>query len=360
MNQDEQALAFILEKGILAPSADNLQPWKFKVHGRQIDLFLDATRIASYCDAGWLAPYLSAGAVIENMRVAATRYAWALRVSYFPARDNPLKVATMEFLPGPRTEDPHLPALDRRVTCRKFYDRAKAIPEPVYAALNQTLQGEEGVRLLAIRNGTKEYRTLTRLIAESDKIRFENERLHREFFAILRFGPTEACATRDGLSVASLDAGPLAPWMFALLRSWRRMAFLNHVLGMSKTMGSFARLQMESSQDAFLLVAPGRSPLDFVRGGACLERLWHEMTRHGLSLQPMEGLPIFIIDLQTTGGHDLSPAQKSKIESLRDEFFSLLGIGDQHGLLMLLRAGFSAPPGARTLRRPLEDFLLPR
>ena len=36
-----------------------------------IDLYLDKDRLANFCDVGLVAPYISAGAVIENISVAA-------------------------------------------------------------------------------------------------------------------------------------------------------------------------------------------------------------------------------------------------------------------------------------------------
>ncbi len=84
MTEDE--ILQILRKGVLAPSADNLQPWKFLIYPEksQVDFFLDPERIKNFCDAGLRVPCISAGAVIENIRLEAAYLGCDLDVVYFP------------------------------------------------------------------------------------------------------------------------------------------------------------------------------------------------------------------------------------------------------------------------------------
>ena len=128
-----EEIHLLLEKGILAPSADNLQPWKFRVGEQQIDLFLDEARVKNFCDAGFLAPYVSAGAVIENIRVAASSLGLEITVQPFPEPRHSFYVASLGFAPSARKTHPHFPMLEKRVTNRSFYpvaeDRALSLPK---------------------------------------------------------------------------------------------------------------------------------------------------------------------------------------------------------------------------------------
>lgn len=347
----------ILEKAIQAPSADNLQPWKFKLLEEGLELSLEENAIQSFCDAGYLAPYISAGAAIENMRVAASASGLELEAGYLPEKKNPLYVARIEFRAAPLKPHPHLGALNQRLTNRKFYDRKKKMPLSIYDALNRAVASREGFELLWIKKDDPHYRHLAKILGDGDQLRFENRRLHKEFFHILRYNNRESERSKDGLSIGALDAGPFSGFLFPFLKSWKRMRFMN-LLGMSLSMNFYTRLQMQSSQAAILLVAPGRMPENFIRGGEVMEHLWHEMTLHGLSAQPMEGLPIFIIDEQVTGGSSLSGKQRNLVKRLKDRFFSIFGIDNEKGLIMLFRIGYAPPPTARTLRRPVESFLV--
>ena len=98
--------------------------------------------------------------------------------------------------------------------------------------------------------------------------------------------------------------------------------------------------------------------MDFILGGEVMEKLWHEITLQDLSIQPMEALPIFILNFNLTGGRNFPDHQKKQLRSLKRDFLSLLQADEQNGLILLFRIGYAPPPTAHSLRRPLEDFLI--
>lgn len=353
----EQALE-IIKKGILAPSADNLQPWRFRLRENGVDLFLNPEHLTSYCDEGFAAPYLSAGAVVENLRIAASAFGADIRVHYLPEQGHPLKAASVDWVPGGAPAHPHLAVLERRCTNRKFYKFNSPISQNVYHALDKQTEPSQGYRLLWIKKGAAHYRELASIIGKADQLRFEIFRLHQELMQVMRFSSEEASRTQDGLPIKALDAGPSAEFTFQLIRSWQRLKFMNH-LGMSRSFNLYAKMQMFSSQGAGLIVAPGKAAEHYLKGGEIMERVWHEAAAQGLSIQPMEGLPIFLINSELTGGRDLSGEQRKKLEALKSRFYFLFGIKPWQGLILLFRVGYASAPSARSLRRPLESFLLP-
>ena len=98
--------------------------------------------------------------------------------------------------------------------------------------------------------------------------------------------------------------------------------------------------------------------MDFILGGEVMEKLWHEITLQDLSIQPMEALPIFILNFNLTGGRNFPDDQKKQLRNLKRDFLSLLQLDEQNGLILLFRIGYAPPPTAHSLRRPLEDFLI--
>lgn len=159
MNTED--LKTILRKGTLAPSADNLQPWIFKTdfsQDPQVDLYLDRDKINSFCDTGWLMPYLSAGAVLENMRIASSALGFKMKVQYFPNPQTPDHAAVIHFEKAQHRGDPLYEFLDNRITNRRFYCRnQKRIPEHLYRELRDTITGEAGFDLLWVKNDTPAY-----------------------------------------------------------------------------------------------------------------------------------------------------------------------------------------------------------
>ena len=354
---DKKILHAIIEKAIFAPSADNLQPIKFRLYESHIDLLLDSTRLSNFCDTGLLIPYLQAGMAIENIRIAATHYQYEIKPDYLPDQTNPHLVARIVFSQnaGLKTHL-HFDLLNKRVTNRKFYNMFKKIPAAVFQNLEFAASVQNGFKLLWLMGNDKKYNDLIRMIGKSDRIRFENERLHKELFSTLRLSQTEALQTKDGLNINTLEAGPTGPLLFRLIASWKRLRLLNR-FGMSRVFENYARLQMMSSQAAGVLVAPSSQPRDFILGGELMENLWHEINKIGLSLQPMEALPIFMINLMLTKGEDFTEQHKKELAALGDELSSLFNLKREQGIIMLFRMGYAKPPSNRSLRRPVESFI---
>lgn len=354
MNKSE--LLKLIEIGILAPSADNLQPWKFKILDTQLNLYLDSEFIQNFCDETLLAPYLSAGAVIENIRISASEFGSSLSVSYFPEANHSKFVASLQFKPDRLDVHPHLAALKKRVTNRKFYS-PQIVETVVYENLKRLVQTEKEFDLIWINKADSRYKRLSRLLGDADQLRFENKRLHREFIGTMRFNKHEREQTKDGLDIRTLEAGPGSFFLFKLISSWERLKLMNQ-FGMSQIFNAYTRLQLQSSQACGLIISQKSTPLDFVRGGETMEKLWHEVTLQNLSLQPMEALPIFLINLKETGCPEFDETQQRKLKKLKETFYSLFPIQESNGLIFLFRIGYGRQPRIRSMRRDLESFLV--
>jgi len=353
----KEKLCALLEYGIYAPSADNLQPWQFKIGEDLVDIYIDTRYTANFCDEGLWIPYLSVGAVIENIRIAALKFGCKFSASIFPDSKNPLWAVRLRFQETQAEESKYFPVIKKRLTNRKFYQTGKELPDSAYDALHQSIRHNHGYRLLMFKKNSAEYQKLTRIIGDSDQLRFETKRLHEELIRVLRFPSKSAMSANDGLPVSALEAGPGSQYMFKLMSSWQRMSALNR-LGMSKLFNLYARLQMNSSQAAGVIVSTQANPVTYLKGGVAMQKLWLEATLQGLALQPMEALPIFVLNLQLNKTQDFTENQVKKLKTLKEEFYSLFGLGADHAVIFMFRIGYGTTASARTTRRSLESFLI--
>lgn len=357
--KDSGVLDRLLRKGIRAPSADNSQPWKFKPlqDGSAIDIHLDRSRLANFCDVGLFAPCISAGAVIENIAVAAAEEHRRIRTEYLPEKQDPCWIARVHLEDaGHGSPHVHAGVLEHRQTNRRFYEKGFRISPEKFRALNKAIEPAGPCQLLWIEKSAPDFKALAEIIGHADQLRFEIKRLHQELFQMMRFEAREVERTGDGLDFRTLEAGPGAQWIFKCLSSWKRISLLNR-LGASRLFNGYARQQTLSSSAVGMLVAKTKQPLDYIRGGEVMERLWHEMTAQGLALQPMEGLPIFLLDLEVTGGSDLSVPQRDRLRELEQRFFEISGVTREQGIILLFRAGRAGPASMRSIRRPLGSFM---
>lgn len=358
-----EILRDILEKAILAPSGDNMQPWRFKVSDEKIHLFILPNPAGHYFEKGHRTLYVSAGAVIENIRVAASFYQQTIGVEYFPDVEDPLWVASITLRPAEACQDHemlkrHYAALERRCTNRKLFDPQCEIPKEMYGNISQVILGDQSAQLFWIKKENTAYSRLVRMICEADRLRFENRRVHTEFMKCVRFDRQSTEKTRNGLNVQTFEAGKSGPFLLTLLKSWNRLRLLNLLLGFSRLLAGNTKKQMNSSRGVGLIVTSGNGPADYVRGGEAMERVWHEMTLLGLSLQPMMALPVFLIAQAFVSEDVFRGRQKEKVLQMAREFRSLFNLCGQEGLILMFRTGYADPPSARSLRMPLESFLM--
>lgn len=348
----------ILTSAVLAPSADNLQPWKFCLKGDEVQLFLDPLRLSNFCDEGLLKPFVSAGAVIENIRVASQQAGFNPRVVYFPDPHQIHWIATLYFESRHATFHAHYEVLQRRRTNRKFYKSNQPLAEPIFDKLKLAAESEGGTRLIWIKKKDSDFRGLAKLMAEADELRFQIKRLHSELFHMMRFNAAEALRTHDGLDIRSLELDLPSRAAFKLMRHWSIQEFLNQI-GFTRLFRFYTQKQIESSQAIGLLISENNQPVDYVHGGEKMERFWHEATLQGLSLQPMEALPIFLLNEQQNRLSGFDDLQRKKIAEFHQRFYEFFPLKNQQGLIFMFRLGYADSVETFSLRRPLESFMIP-
>ncbi len=186
-----------------APSPDNNQPWGFRQVGHSIEVYhrRDRAIASDVCD---MFSYIALGAALENLSLAASAIGLKAEVDYrprpFAVKADGELVATVRLFDGGPV-DPLSRFIETRVTNRRPYDRT-ALPEEEIAALSGAAAASN-LHLYWLRR-REELRTLARLIAVGDRVRFEHEPFHVEIHRALRYSEEEAAAAGDGLSLRNL------------------------------------------------------------------------------------------------------------------------------------------------------------
>src|SRR6056297_902061 len=93
-------LRFLLRYAVLAPSSHNTQPWKFRLNGPCIDIFMDEEGWLRVCDDDQRELHISVGCCLENLLVAADHFGLGHKVAYLPDPENPMHATAVEFEDG--------------------------------------------------------------------------------------------------------------------------------------------------------------------------------------------------------------------------------------------------------------------
>lgn len=142
-----------------APSVHDSQPWRFPLHGHQIEVWADDRRAHASTDPQGRQMVISCGAALLNLRLAMAHLGFEPRVTLCPAGEAESHLATVERGPA-RPPTPHMEALYEAIAERRP-NRGPHRPEPVPRAVVYRLRRaarEEGAVLHEIR--TREQRAL--------------------------------------------------------------------------------------------------------------------------------------------------------------------------------------------------------
>lgn len=330
----------IIRAGVSAPSGDNLQPWRFVVVDNVIEVHA-LTLGDEIKFGGYYALFITQGALIENLVIAADHYGYDSVVSLFPDKNNRLHVASINLRFDP---------IDRGVDLFRFFDKRLTdrhgySPERLSSDIKKALQeaGEEmveGSRLVFVEDKQDIY-TIAKCVVGQIEVLFSHKTLHELFFKSLRWSGADAHGTADGLDVRTLHLNIFKKFFFHyMLRSWVFVKILSK-LYIHKVAALMESVRYKEAGAYCALIKSGEQINDeeAVAAGRAMERFWLMATRLGLRVQPT--FAVFLIkhsfdfDL-----FDYSEAQKELIDMKSKTMESICGVGEGETLLWLTRIGY--------------------
>ena len=353
-----ETLLKILDLARWAPSGDNTQPWRFQiVADDHIAIHGNDTREWCLYDFNGHASHMAHGALLETLRVAATGEGLAASWSLRPGSSDkaPVFDVRLEARPG-IVPDPLLPFIESRVVQRRPMHAT-----PLTDAQRQALAAAPGpgysVRFF---ESGAERRQVAGLLWRNAYLRLtcpEAFPVHKE---IIEWGTR---FSKDRIPEQAVGVDPAtARLMKWVMGSWGRVNFFNRFL-----FGTIApRIQLDYvpalACAAHVLVLSDVPPVGVeahVRGGIALQRLWLTAAAVGLHLQP-EMTPL-IFRWYARAGQKFSavPSIGDGALALADEFERIGGFPREQGLTFFCRVGVSDTPRSRSLRRSVEELMLP-
>lgn len=351
----DDVLRELVRAGTHAISADNSQPWRFRLHSAGLDLLLVEQEPAMFFDPASAASLISCGAVLENLRLVAGLLGLRADIQRNPAWQQDRRVASIALARGVDAPDPLASQIYQRATHRGYYRRWHPVPPIARQRIASALTSFPECRLHWFERG-QQRRTAQRLITAADRLRFTHEQVHHEFHASLRFG-SEATARRDGLAWDTLGIERVFLPILRWLAPWVRTRQLNR-LGLHYLMAlRGAWLPLTSAPAIGALVQEGDP--DYLRAGQALQRVWLAATEQGLAFQPFGPLPLFLLRMRELDGMGFDARQKMMLNTLQDDLWQLLeGDPAEQTLVMFFRVGFASPVKATSRRWPVDHFVI--
>lgn len=346
----------ILDLARWAPSGDNTQPWCFEiVSDSQIAIHGHDTREQVLYDFNGHASHMAHGALLETLRLAATRFGmsaeWCIRANsndVKPVYDITLKSSGIE-------EDPLVPFIESRCVQRRPMQMAPLSWDQKTALLNAI--GEEFS--LVFFESFKDRLKVAKLLWHNAHLRLTCPEAYEVHCHVIEWGVRYST---DRIPDQAVGVDPLtAKLMRWVMKSWGRVNFFNRFL-----FGTIApRLQLDFlpalACASHVLVKPRRiqsTLADHVAAGVAMQRFWLTATSLGLYLQPEMTPVIFRWYVQAEQKISASQSINQGAGLLALKFEKLSSATQNESFAFFCRVGSSTQPGSRSIRKSVFDLMV--
>jgi hypothetical protein len=342
----------LIEGALLAPSGDNLQPWRIIADGRsdRIGIILDKSRDQSPMNSGYRMSRIAIGAMIENLVQLAEAMGLVLDIKICPENNEFLVIVSVSGEVSGDGAD-IASKLASRVSNRKAYD-GNPVPEDMQKKLLAATAGDEGMIHWVFEK--KRLELLGELIGRSDACMFNYSKVRKSFVASVRFDlPSDAGATH-GLSSGSLElssADIIGVRMFKFMPD-----FLYNAAKVGDKFINATKNLIHSSSGLCLIRQTRIEDREDILLGQRVQRVWLLLSGHGFAVQPMNSLVV----LSNMIYHDAVPYGTTRLlilELLKELSENFSESGDSHPGF-IFRFGYAAPPTAKNGRLPFAEQVI--
>jgi hypothetical protein len=347
MHSDIEA---IIQDGILAPSGENCQPWKFTIVGQNtVVLRNDPLADQSLYNFQQTGSFVAHGALIENMVISAGEKGYRLQIALFPDPKDPNLVAKIVFEKGEVLHDPLYPYLKDRHTNRKQHSPVKLGVEQKQALIDAAQK--IGFGEFRITDDASALAKIGRAVAVNEQVIFENKELHDFFYGHVLWNEADQ-EKSGGFYFETLEFLPPQLKAVKLLKSWPVLRFLN-MIGIAKKIAAENATKYASSGACGIVTMKSGTREDFVNAGRTIERVWLTATKLGLSVHPCTGTLYF---MERIKGGDTTSFSAEHQDLIRAAYTDIVETFQTGTLVipMLMMIGFTDQATARAKRMPLH------
>ena len=309
----EARLAAMLNWAVQAPSVLNTQPWRFRVGGDGVSVFVDRSRVLAAVDPEGREAVVSCGAALFTLRLAARHYGETVAVEVAGPDDAPDLVGTLRLTghaPPTASEETLFRAIKARHTNRAPYADLE-VPVGLLARLHGAAEAE-GARLHVL-TADADRAALADLVGRAIRAQSDHESLE------------EIGAWARGAGDDRPDGVADVPW-----GGWGRMGHL-HADPRFAIAEAWA---LVASAPALLVVATDADDrAAWARAGAALQHVLLLGAAHGLAASYFN--------------------QPTEVDDLRPEVSAVAGVG--HAQVVFRLGTPVETPG--TPRRSIDDVL---
>lgn len=343
----------ILEHAVNAPSGNNSQPWKFVVKENIIYIHNISDGDITPYNFDQKGSYIAHGALIENISIVALKYGYLANVEIFPDKDNVNIIAIVTLDKAEPRKDQLFDFIISRATNRRTYQKTPLKSEYREEILKTHREVDRGGKIKLVED-IKEIEKVAWALGLHERLIFENKMIHGIVFSSILWSEKENTKKRKGLYIKT-KFPDMPSFMLPMMKIFGNWLFVNIVnkLGLAKKIQKQSAESCISSSALCAILVDGETNEDYLKGGRLLQRIWLTITKLGLSLQPMTGIPYLARRILAGDPSGFSPEQVELIKQANEEINSVFNENGKT-VLMIFRIGYDPKPPVKTLKLPPE------
>jgi hypothetical protein len=317
---DNSDLEELVRMATLAANSHNTQPWKFRLDGETVAILPDFTRRTAVVDPDDHHLFVSLGCAAENLVIAGAALGRGSAVVIGAGADPQIDISLSSAQPGGQELYQVIPL---RQSTRSVYDG-----QPISAAdmaLLEAAAREEGVSVRFF-TAAADRDAILDFVLQGNSAQMDDPAFVQELLDWIRFSPTRAVETGDGL-FGACSGNPVLP-------EWIGPTLFGMVFRKASENDKY-RDQIRSSAGIAVFVGDRADPEHWIKVGRSFQRFALQATALGIRTAHVN--------------------QPIEVPLVRPEFARWLGMPDARPDLVI-RFG-RAPAMPMSLRRPISAVL---
>jgi len=328
---DKDKIYQVLYYASLAPSSHNSQPWRAEAYGEDsILVFADTTRKLEVVDPSSRELYISIGAFIENLNLAAACYGYETDIKIHASReDSSAPVACITLTKSNiKMEDAILNEIKLRTTLRIPFD-TKLIKLSDWKNLISV--DTSNIHYLPATSAQGQYIRQKESEAYTQQARSKNAQ--NELAGWIRFSNKDVKEKKDGLTTDGMGIKGIGGFMvrnFFKPEDSKKESFVNQ--GIDKT-----KLQTENCGGWIVITQPSSTIESWINTGRLYQAMHLKCRKINIGFHPMN--------------------QVIEEEGFENEANTQLGLNGK--IMFVARIGYVKDyPAPVSVRRPIESFTI--
>lgn len=345
-------IKFILESGILAPSADNQHRLGFQVDDLGVNVWYTGESMPLHGGYKRALTLLNFGAVSENFSIAARRFGMHLEPLLFPDQVKPNLLFKSLWLSGVTDIGNTLPdwkTIPQRHTNRRIRYKGPEMVSSERIRLVNAMATWPDCNLTWL-DEPHMRRNALHLMRIAEGERFQNKILHKELFDAIRFDVGWHKNSEEGLPPGALAIETPLQIAFTALRQWSLMQKLNRVGAHRILAWRAADLPFRYVPHLGVLSMKTLDDIGIFNAGRAFQRIWLLVTELGFVLQPLPASILYALENACHEGIPLDLKQRLSV--------GWKAILPNDNPIMLFRLGRAAPLTIHSDRKPLMSYII--